>query len=346
MAGFYSIINKELTAVMREKTIVFAIVIQLLIAAFSSVILVGLMSYYDPDSIAANTNLHFKVGLVGDTGGPLQSYLAKAGCNVTRFSTAEAATAMMQEGKVDVVIVVPEAVDGVVNMRMYLPRSDTQDTVITVVLKQPLKSYENYLREQNGVHVQYTDIKGKQSTTFEFLYSFIIPMLMLFPAFIAGSMIIDSISEEVENKTLDTLLTAPVSLNAILFGKVAAAVFLAAMQCILWIFLLSVNRLYVQNSLLVVALAIIVAAFVTLGSGIISMYFKDRERSQFAYSVLLMGVAAVCLIMNPSPINLMARLGMGDVHVGVLDVALCLVPLVVLAAAFLLASRRLLALKA
>ena len=346
MAGFYSIINKELTAVMREKTIVFAIVIQLLIAAFSSVILVGLMSYYDPDSIAANTNLHFSVGLVGDDGGPLQSYLAKAGCNVTRFSSADEAKALMQAGKLNLVIVVPEAVDGVVNMQMYLPRSDTQDTVITVVLKQPLKYYENYLREKNGIHVQYTGVKGKQSTTFEFLYSFIVPMLMLFPAFIAGSMIIDSISEEVENKTLDTLLTSPVSLNSILFGKVAAAVFLAAMQCVLWIFLLSVNRLYVQNPLLVLALAIVVAAFVTLGSGIISMYFKDRERSQFAYSVLLMAVAAVCLIANPSPINLMARLSMGDIHVGVVDVALCLVPVVALVVVFLLVSRRLLAIKA
>lgn len=345
MSGFYAIMNKELISVMKEKTIVLAILIQLLIAAFSSVILVGLMSFYDPESIGQNTNLHFNVGVVGDADGAFSAYLAEAKFIVTAYASEEAAKASMQAGEIDAVIVIPASV-GVVDMQLYMPQSDSTATVFTMVMQQPLKKYENYLREKNGIHVQYTEMKGKQSTTFEFLYSFILPMLMLFPAFIAGSMIIDSISEEVENKTLDTLMSAPVSLNAVLFGKVAATLFLAAIQCVLWLLLLSVNRLYIQNPLQVLLLALIISAFVTFGSGVISMYFKDRERSQFVYSILLTAAAGACLYFNPSPISLMARLAMGDVHVGLLDVGLFTLPLILLIVAFFLASRRLITLKA
>jgi hypothetical protein len=73
------------------------------------------------------------------------------------------------------------------------------------------------------------------------------------------------------------------------------------------------------------------------------MYFKDRERSQFAYSILLMTVAGASLVANPSPIGLMARLAMGDPHLGVLEVSLYVLPLLALVAVFHIASKKLLA---
>ena len=346
MTGFSAIVNKEIKSVLKEKTIVFAIVIQLLIAAFSSVILIGLMSFYDPGSIGQNTNIHFDVGLVDEgNSGPLASYLADAGLTVTPMVSADYAVSQMRSGDLDAVLVIPNST-GVVNMQLYLPESDSTSTVVLMVLESPLEKYEDYLREQNGVHIMYTQMQGESSTTFEFLYSFIIPMLMLFPAFIAGSMIIDSISEEVENKTLDTLLTSPISLNTVLFGKVVASVLLAIIQCVAWVLLLSVNHLYIQNAVLVLLLAFIVAAFVTMGSAVISMYFKDRERSQFVYSILLMTVGGICLFATPSPISVMTRLATGDPHVGVLDVSIFILPLAALAIIFYYASKKLLAYKA
>ncbi|WP_174590695.1 ABC transporter permease [Methanocella conradii] len=346
MGGVYAIIRKEIASVMKEKTMALAILIQLLIAAFSSVILVGLVSFYDPASIGQNTNMHFNVGVAGDHDGALTSCLRGAGFTVTPFTSADDALSSMRAGSLDAVMAMPDGESTVVDVRLYLPPSDSKSTVITMAMQGPLKKYENYLREKNGVHVKYTQMAGRDSTTYEFLYSFIVPLLMFFPAFIAGSMIIDSISEEIENKTLDTLLSTPVSLNEVLFGKAAAAVLLAVIQCIMWLLLLSMNRLYVKNAVLVLFLAFIISAFVTFGSALISMYFKDRERSQFTYSILLMTAAGGGLAVNPSPINLLTRLAMGDPHAGILDVSLYLLPLVVLVLAFYLASKRLLAYRA
>ncbi len=344
MAGLKAIVKKELVSVMKEKTIVLAILIQLLIASFSSVILIGLMSYYDPESIGQNSGMHLKAGVVGDS--PLSDYLRDARMTVTRFASLADAQEAMNAGVIDFIAVVPPPDGGIENMRLYLPASDSKSTVITMMIKDPLAQYENYLREQNGIHVRYTGLQGRQSTTYEFLYTLIVPMLMLFPAFIAGSMIIDSLSEEVENKTMDTLMASPMSLNTVLFGKIGASVLLAIIQCVLWALLLALNRLFIQNIVPVLLLAFIISAFVTFGSGLISMYFKDRERSQFAYSILLMTAAGASMFFNPSPIALMARLAMGEAHVGILDVALLTLPLIVLIAVFYFASKRLLAMKA
>jgi ABC-type Na+ efflux pump permease subunit len=342
--GFYAIVKKELASVMKEKTIALAILIQLLIAAFSSVILVGLVSFYDPASIGQNTALRFNVGVVGDSDGALTPLLKGSGFTVSSFDTLDDALDSMRSGSIDAVIAIPGGT--IVDMRLYLPPSDSRATVITMALQGPLKEYENYLREKNGVHVRYAGMDGRDSTTYEFLYTFIVPLLMLFPAFIAGSMIIDSIAEEFENKTMDTLMSTPVSLGGVLFGKAAAAILLAVAQCMAWLLLLSMNRLYVQNALPVLLLALIVSAFVTFGSALVSMYFKDRERSQFAYSILLMTAAGACFAVSPSPISLMARLAMGDPHVGIIDVSLYLLPLLAIILLFHFASKKLLSYRA
>jgi ABC-2 type transport system permease protein len=47
----FAVIKKELTSVVRDGTIVISILIQLFIASFSSGLLLGMLSLYDPDTI-------------------------------------------------------------------------------------------------------------------------------------------------------------------------------------------------------------------------------------------------------------------------------------------------------
>lgn len=337
--------NKEVKAITKEKTIILTILIQLLIASLSSIILVGLISFYDPSSIAQNSNIRIKMGVTGDTGSPLVSFMKERNIVVTPFSSEGLAEDALKNGSIDAFVYIPYET-GVVDMKLYLPESDSRSTVIMMVLKEPLKKYENYLRENNGVHIRYTGISGRPSTTYEFLYTFIVPLLMLFPAFIAGSIVIDTLSEEFENHTLDTLLSTPLTLNDMLGAKLASAVFVAAAQCVLWPILLYFNHIRIQNMVLVLALAIILAALIAIISGIIAMYFKDRERSQFIYSIMLLIAGALAYFIDPSPFSLMARLAMGDSHVGAIDVAVYVVPLLMLLGAFFYISRRLIAVKA
>ncbi|WP_424359143.1 ABC transporter permease [Methanocella sp. MCL-LM] len=346
MGAFWTIFNKEIRAIGKEKTIMLAIVIQLIIASLSSVILIGLMSFYDPSTIGQNTNIHLKIGIVGDDSSQLIRDLQRAHINTIYYDNPDNAQQDFAKGSLDAVIYVPPGTAGVKDMKLFLPESDSKSTVILMVLKEPFKTYENQLREASGVDVKYTDVTGRSSTTYEFLFSFIVPMLMLFPAFIAGSIVIDTLSEEFENKTIDTLLAAPVALKDMIGGKLAASVFIAVIQCILWAILLSFNRIYIQNVVLVLVMSGLIAAFVAAGSALIALYFKDRERSQFIYSVLLITVASLSYLVEPSPIGLITRLATGAPGVGAINVALYMVPLVLLLVLVMLNTKRLVALKA
>jgi ABC-2 type transport system permease protein len=347
MGAFRAIIDKEIRSIAKERTIMLAIIIQLVIASLSSVILFGLMSYYDPSTIGQNSALDISVGIVGDGNSPLIGYLDNAHIMTVPYTSADNAQSDYDRGKIKAIIYLPQTAAGVTEMKLFMPPpTDPKSTVIMTALQGPLKQYENYLRGLNGVEVHYQDVKGRMSTTWEFQYSFIIPLLMLFPAFIAGSIMIDTLSEEFENKTIDTLLSTPVSLRTMIGAKLVAVEFIAVIQCVLWTVLLSFNHIYIQNVLAVLLLAAIISAFVALGSALLSLYFKDRERSQFLFSILLLTIASLSYLLNPSPIGLMARLASGDLNVGPLDVVVYLVPLAVLLVVLFAGARRLAVLKA
>ncbi len=341
MSIFWAMVKRELKSITKEKTIVLAIIIQLFIASFSSIIAIGLMSFLDPSSIGQNTQIAVRVGIVGDTKSPLAGFLRDKNLPVTTFADVNRAEQAFHSGQVDTVIFIPKSNTGIVNMKLILPDLDSKATVLLMVLKEPLKKYENYLREMNGVQVKYHNLDGKSPGTYEFLYSLIVPMLMLFPALLAGSIVIDTISEEIENKTLDTLRATPISLNGILVAKIFAAIITVIVQGIMWAMLLRLNNLHIQNLGLVLLLCVIIGTFISIGAAIIALHFKDRERSQFMYSLSLMITAGLSFLLQPSPFSLISRLATGNYHTGVFDVMLYAIPFGVLIVVCFMVSQKL-----
>ena len=334
-------VKRELKSTRKEKTIMLAIFIQLFIASFSSIILIGIMSFYDPTSIAQNTRITIEVGVVGDTSSPLLGFLRGRNLVVTPFPDTTKAEEAFQSGQVDTIIFIPESNTGVIDMKLTLPDSDIRETAILMVLNEPLKRYEAYLREANDVQLNYRNLGGKSPTTYEFLYSLIVPILMLFPAFIVGSIVIDSVSEEIETKRLDPRGFMLCGRRQVFGSKISAAVIMAVIQCIMWAILLRLNGMYIQNLSLVLLLSVIIAAFISVGSAIIALNFKDRERAQFIYSMVLLATVGLSYFLNPSPFILIARLATGDYYTGIYDVALYVIPLIVLSALFFIVSKKL-----
>ena len=332
MKAFFSIVSHELKSVRKEKTIMFAILIQLFIASFSSILLVGLMAFYDPDSIGQNTNIDLRVGVIGDNQNRFTALLRQRNLHVRVFTDADEAERAFKAGAIDTIVFIPDVKNNILEMKLVLPEMDSRATIVLMVLRGPLEQYENYLRKQLGVQVRYSDMGGKPYTTYEFLYTLIIPILMFFPAFVAGSMVVDSISEEIQNNTLATLLSAPVSLNLILFAKMAASVIIAVMQCIVWALLLQFNGFAIQNLVLVLAFSMIIAATISLTASLISLLFRDRERSQFIYSIIVVIAVGLSFFLDPSPFGLVARLATGDHYLNAGHVMLYLILPIIMAA--------------
>lgn len=349
MSIFFTILKRELKAVTRERTILIAVAIQLLIASFSSAILFGLMSLYDPEAVGLSSRIRLRVGIVGDFSDPLVEFLRQKNVQVTPFGTPEEASEAFREGRIEAAFLIPQHTvggEGTKNIKLFLPESETLYTLILMVLRDPLRQYEGYLRAQNGVHLRFTDIEGRPSTLHEFRYGVILPLLMFFPAFVTGSMVIDSLSEELANRTLETLWSAPVSLNVIVGAKIAAPVVLAGGQCILWAMLLRANGIIIHNPALVVLMAIVSASIIGTLSTFIVLYFKDRERSHFVYSLFFLFSTSAGYMLDISPITVITRLATGDYYTGWANIAVYALALAGLLALLFLTSKRLLSMPA
>lgn len=343
MSRFLALLKRELKSITREKTIMFAIIVQFFIASFSSIILVGIMAFYDPASIADNTRVRIEAGIVGgdESAGPLLDYLDESNVRLHFYATISEAENAFLARRIDTILMLPENASGVVDMKLIMPELDATKTIVFMVLDKPLKKYENYLRRSAGVDVRYDGSEGKPHTTYEFLYSLIVPILMLFPALIAGSIVVDTVSEEFENKTFDTLAAAPVSPGQIVASKVSAAILTAVVQLMLWVGLLRINDIVIQNAALVIVLGIVIAVVISTVTAVTALYFKDRERSQFVYSILLMAIIGGSYFLNPSPFSLITRLATGDPSLGILQVLLYIIPLAIAVILLLVISRRL-----
>ncbi len=311
MIPFLAVVKKELASVIRDRTIVISILIQLFIASFSSALLLGMLSLYDSDTILQFSGAGIRIGVVSSDN-MLGSLMSERGLQTIQFSTLADANTAYYRGEVIAVVDTPLDANGLTEIKLYLPESDTVSSLVRMVIQEPLKQYENYLRTEKGIDVRYTDLKGKPATSYEFVYSVLIPMLMFFPAFVSGSMTVDSLTEEVENKTLQTLLSAPLSINGMVGAKITSSVILSIVQCIAWLTLLQLNGITIQNTGWILLLALIVAGITSTSAALGAVLLKDRERSQFIYSLMLLAAAAISTLLNLSPITTMSRLAIGD----------------------------------
>jgi ABC-2 type transport system permease protein len=332
---------REIKALRKEKTIMFAILIQFFIASFSSVILLGIMVYYDPGSIGQNAQVSLNVGVLGNYNSRFSGYLEDRHHKAVPFNDVAKAEAAFKAGNLDAIVFIPDESVSPVELKLVLPDMDAQATLVLMLLKQPMERYENYLRQKAEVFARYQDVEGKPFTTNEFLYTIIIPILMFFPAFIAGSMVIDSIAEEIENKTLDTLLSTPLSINHVTGAKIIASLVVGIFQCLLWIILLGFNGFSIQNAGLILLLSVLVTAIISMLALIVALIFRDRERSQFIYSLLILVIFSFSYFVNPSPFALVARLATGDPYTGILQLLVYIAAAVVLAVVTPVLTKRL-----
>lgn len=318
-----ALVKREIGSVIRDRTIVIAILIQLFIASFSSALLLGMLSLYDPDTILQFGSRGITIGVTDDN--QLGRFMSERGLTVFSFDSLSEAEAAFFQGQVNAIVDTHQDGNGLTEIQLYLPDSDAASSLIRMVIQEPLKQYENFLRAQKGVEVRYTDLKGKPSTSFEFVYSVLLPMLMFFPAFVAGSMTIDSLTEEMENNTLQTLLSAPLTVNGMIGAKIASAVILAILQCGAWLALLKLNGIVIQNTGWIFLLALAVAGITSTLAALGAILLQDRERSQFTYSLMLLAGVAISILVNLSPITVLSRLAIGDYYTNGWNVAVFVV---------------------
>jgi len=313
------IAKKEMSSLLKEKTLVLAIIVQLLIASFSSLLVIGLASFFDPSALGGYDE-RVNVGFVGS--GELSRFIEKSNVRPYYYKDTTAALADFNDNKIDAVLVTPLQVaesTEIINIEIYLPKSEIKSTLVTLQLKRPLEEYEAFVRDIRSSRIGfepfrlYVDaIPEKTSTYFEFIYGILIPLLVFTPVFISGGLIIDMLTEEFERRTMELLLVSPLSFFEILSGKMLAAVVIVPVQVFLWLALVMLNGIEVYGIGAILLVISIIAVIIVLVGAAVAVRYKERAISQYIYSQILIFLFLMGYLFSDSPFNLVTRLSSGS----------------------------------
>lgn len=286
-----------------------ALLIQLFVAAFSSFLLVGLASMYDPSAVSGEVT-------VGVTGDEAEEFVAAAndrGLRVRTYPDAERAMAALEDGPIDAVVEARSGEgDGRITATVTVPRNSLRKTLVVVRVRAALEAVERAERAERAAHLDARllglppDVHA--SPYFGFAYTVLLPLLLFLPVFVSGSVAVDGVTEEIERGTLALLRVAPVSLVEIIDGKGLATAALAPAQAALWIALLALNGIQIANvGLLLVFTGALALGFVAFGVGL-SLLTPNRQRAQLLYSLSVLFVFTAAALLPEHPATTVARL--------------------------------------
>ncbi|UUX93404.1 ABC transporter permease [Methanoplanus endosymbiosus] len=320
------IAKKELQGLFSEKTILLAILLQLFIAMFSSFLLVGLASMYNPDSISQYSTIKYPVGVTGNTTSPLTGQLASSDNFVIYEMELGTALAALKERKLSAVIWIPgieEYSADPITITLYVIQNDIQSSIVNVKLKDALLDYEDRLRKIRQSRLEFKPVElilpetNPSSDFYEFVYGLLIPLLVFMPAIISGALIIDLITEEYQQDTLETLMSTPVTFPEMIWGKTAACLGLVPVQSAGWLLLLMANGIAISGFVPIILHVTAGSMVIILIGALIALKYRERTNAQFIFSTALVVVILASLAVPLNPANLIVRLSVdsiGPVH--------------------------------
>lgn len=315
------IAKKELKSLSSEKTILLAIVLQVFIAMFSSFLLVGLASMYNPDSISQHSNIKYPVAYTGESPDFLD-YLKNNRDFVVYEMELSPAVAALKERKLSGVIWmtdVPANSEYPIKITLYTIENDISSSLVSVKLKSIMLDYEKDLREIRSDRLTQTPLEIKIPASspsgdfYEFVYGLLIPLLVFMPAIISGALIIDLITEEYQQDTLETLMSTTITFPEMIWGKILACFILVPLQSAGWMILLILNGIYIFGPLAIIAHVSVASLSLILIGAISALKYRERTNAQFIFSAAIVVIILFFLAVPMNTANIIARLSVGSI---------------------------------
>lgn len=317
------IAKKEFRGLFNERTILLAILLQLFIALFSSFLMVGLTSMYDPSSLSKYSRFRYNVAYAGNDSQVLDYLTNSKDFRVYPMNLSDGVAAL-KERKLSAVIWVPDTLPDAqdpVKITLYTLQNDLQSAIVDVKLKDIFLKYETDLRAIRADRLHDTPVplsipKGSGGGDFyEFVYGLLIPLLVFMPAIIASALVIDLLTEEYQHETLETLISTPVTFTEVVWGKVLACELMVPVQAGAWILLLMINGIAIRNAGLILIQVSVTSFILILLGTLTALHYRERTAAQFIFSTALVVVMLLALALPDNPLNLLTRLAVGTAGV-------------------------------
>lgn len=294
-----------------------ALAIQLVIAGFSSFLVVGLVSLYDPvtaDGYGA------EIAIVGDDTDDVRQLRALAderdGLEPTVVGDGDEAVRAFDDGRFDAVLEVRSDADGRLHVSVTAADDGLQTTLLVTQLQAFLEALEHDERVANAEYLEEPPLTVPEeieaSPYVEFTYTVLVPLLSFLPVFISGSIVVDSLIEERSRGTLELLRVSPLSLVDIADAKLLAIAALAPLQAVAWLVLLAYNGTAIASPTALVVLVAALALLVTAAGAGVALVAPDRRQAQIGYSVGIVGALVIATLLPEHPANTVAKFAIGS----------------------------------
>lgn len=311
-----SIAKRQFSSLKSEKTILLAIFVQLFVALFSSFLVVGFVSIFDPGAVGQSQAI--AIGISGNSTEPLEASIEANSPQIVTVSyeDEESLREGFRSGEVASGIDIDQRDDMQMVATVILPEEGFESTISSIATQSVLEDFE--LERQNDLIRFYEsdapmNVKPQGSTPFvSFINTILIPLLIFLPAFISGALIIDTVIEDKEIGMVKLLKSTPMSQGEILIGKVIIPVILGPIQMAAWMILLWANGITIALSPVVLSMGLGLT-LLSVGFGIISVTaITRRGPSQVLYSLLMVLSISIMTVLPELPTTTIARLSLGS----------------------------------
>jgi ABC-2 type transport system permease protein len=308
-----AIAQKDFRDILRERTILLALVLQLFIAAFSSFLLVGLVSLYNPDEAEAHTDS--RIAYVGP--GPFGRYLDDNSSLRVSIVDQQNAKILFDEGNVDAIVEEMYDEPGQVRtVNLLLPEGELQTTLLVTVIKEQLKGYERVLRDAREGSLEttiiYIEAPGVPNPFYAFAYALLVPLLLTVPTFLSGAIAADAVTQEVDTRTIEILRSSPAGSRGIYAGKIIAPIVLAPIQGLLWILLFRLNRIQIVHPIPMLILITAITTIVVCAAVLFALALRKQGDAQIAYSLFVLVILGLAQLLPQPVLTALARLAVGS----------------------------------
>ncbi|ODS39117.1 MAG: hypothetical protein A7316_00505 [Candidatus Altiarchaeales archaeon WOR_SM1_86-2] len=296
--------KKEIIKLIREKSFIFVILAQLMVLSVS----VTFSTAYSELFYSQLPATVLDVGVVGDDS--FVSGIKESGVKVHRDSEW-GALEKYDRGVYDAVIICNNfsglfESNKQINIKIYTP-GGMRSVLLVVGLKETLMGLEESARSARidvfEADVDEFDTKIIRSDErlpkpLEIIYGILLPLLILSTAVISGNLTINLVAEELENKTIEPLLSAPVSIKELFLSKALTA--LLPLPCLagLWMLILASKDFPISYPAALLLLSVTYGmVFVSIGIIAVSIA-KSRDDAHNIFALSLLPTFALLLPLS------------------------------------------------
>ena len=320
----------------REKTFVSALILQLILIFSISILLSYTVLYFNPD-VALQGNV--RIGYNIDS--PLIKMLS-SNPKISLVQINDNYISYFNNSIIDIYIYEKKEHNTTL-IDIYIPDNKAKEMMYLGLLKEPLKKYSTLLElnssnnykiplgliSLNGEYMEGSDV------TFEILFGYLIPFILLIPIYLIGTLIIDIITEDYEKKTIYLLLSS-MSKYRYVFEVVLAGISLFILQDIFWVLIMSLKGIILNNLMLLFVYLIILSIFMLSISVFIAFLFKNKSKAQLIYSLIVVFITSLTNVVFFSPVNSIVDITLGIESINMLSFA---IPLLLSVVLFYIVSR-------